>query len=47
MALRIMLPLPLALPQVGDGFEKGTQFGPINNKMQFDRVKASPGSPTV
>jgi len=25
--------------KVGDGFEKGTQFGPINNKMQFDRVK--------
>merc|ERR1740121_1933757 len=24
--------------KVGDGFEKGTQFGPINNKMQFDRV---------
>lgn len=25
--------------KVGDGFEKGVQFGPINNKMQFDRVK--------
>jgi len=24
--------------KVGDGFEKGVQFGPINNKMQFDRV---------
>lgn len=25
--------------KVGDGFEKGTEYGPINNKMQFDRVK--------
>lgn len=24
--------------KVGDGFEKGIQYGPINNKMQFDRV---------
>jgi len=24
--------------KVGDGFEKGVEFGPINNKMQFDRV---------
>merc|ERR1719424_833746 len=24
--------------KVGDGFEKGVQFGPIQNKMQFDRV---------
>merc|ERR1711972_278451 len=25
--------------KVGDGFKEGTEFGPINNKMQFDRVK--------
>lgn len=24
---------------VGDGFEKGVHFGPINNKMQLERVK--------
>merc|ERR1719265_126492 len=24
---------------VGDGFKKGVQFGPINNKMQFERVR--------
>lgn len=24
--------------KVGDGFTKGVEFGPINNKMQFDRV---------
>lgn len=24
---------------VGDGFEQGTQFGPIQNKAQYDRVK--------
>jgi acyl-CoA reductase-like NAD-dependent aldehyde dehydrogenase len=24
---------------VGDGFEQGTQLGPIQNKMQFDKVK--------
>jgi len=24
--------------KVGPGFEKGVQYGPINNKMQFDRV---------
>ena len=23
---------------MGDGMEKGTMFGPINNKMQFERV---------
>merc|ERR1712190_498258 len=22
----------------GDGFEKGVEYGPINNKMQFDKV---------
>merc|ERR1712039_98468 len=22
----------------GDGFAEGTQFGPVNNKMQFDKV---------
>jgi len=25
--------------KVGDGFETGVQYGPINNKMQFERVK--------
>jgi acyl-CoA reductase-like NAD-dependent aldehyde dehydrogenase len=25
--------------KVGDGFQEGVQYGPINNKMQFDRVK--------
>eukprot|EP00931_Biecheleriopsis_adriatica_P078480 TRINITY_DN51941_c0_g1_i1.p1 TRINITY_DN51941_c0_g1~~TRINITY_DN51941_c0_g1_i1.p1 ORF type:complete len:484 (-),score=109.93 TRINITY_DN51941_c0_g1_i1:47-1471(-) len=25
--------------KVGDGFEKDVKYGPINNKMQFDRVK--------
>jgi acyl-CoA reductase-like NAD-dependent aldehyde dehydrogenase len=24
--------------KVGDGLEEGTEYGPINNKMQFDRV---------
>eukprot|EP00928_Gymnodinium_smaydae_P043527 TRINITY_DN29142_c0_g1_i1.p1 TRINITY_DN29142_c0_g1~~TRINITY_DN29142_c0_g1_i1.p1 ORF type:complete len:475 (+),score=68.26 TRINITY_DN29142_c0_g1_i1:74-1498(+) len=24
--------------KLGDGFEKGVQYGPINNRMQFDRV---------
>jgi acyl-CoA reductase-like NAD-dependent aldehyde dehydrogenase len=24
--------------KVGDGFEDGIQYGPVNNKMQFDRV---------
>eukprot|EP01084_Bolivina_argentea_P214154 363612_1 len=24
--------------KVGDGFDEATQFGPLNNKMQFDRV---------
>jgi len=24
--------------KVGDGFEKGVKYGPINNKMQYDRV---------
>jgi len=24
--------------KVGDGMDEGTQYGPINNKMQFDRV---------
>jgi acyl-CoA reductase-like NAD-dependent aldehyde dehydrogenase len=24
--------------KVGDGLEQGTEYGPINNKMQFDRV---------
>lgn len=27
-----------AAAKVGDGFEKGVEFGPINNKMQYDRV---------
>ena len=22
----------------GDGFEEGVEFGPLNNKMQFDKV---------
>eukprot|EP00932_Pfiesteria_piscicida_P007640 SRR837773.17803.p1 GENE.SRR837773.17803~~SRR837773.17803.p1 ORF type:complete len:319 (-),score=137.15 SRR837773.17803:81-965(-) len=25
--------------KVGDGFEEGVEYGPINNKMQFERVK--------
>lgn len=25
--------------KVGDGFERGVQYGPINNEMQFERVK--------
>ncbi len=24
---------------VGDGFEQGTQMGPLQNKMQFEKVK--------
>lgn len=28
-----------AQKQVGDGFKEGVVFGPINNKMQFERVK--------
>merc|ERR1719384_8359 len=24
--------------KVGDGFKEGVEFGPVNNKMQFDRV---------
>jgi len=27
-----------AKARVGDGFERGVQFGPINNRMQYDRV---------
>mmetsp|Transcript_117629 Transcript_117629/g.344440 ORF Transcript_117629/g.344440 Transcript_117629/m.344440 type:complete len:477 (+) Transcript_117629:94-1524(+) len=27
-----------AAAKVGDGFAKGVQYGPINNKMQYDRV---------
>jgi len=25
--------------KIGEGFEAGVQYGPLNNKMQFDRVK--------
>lgn len=25
--------------KVGDGLEEGVEFGPINNKMQYDRVR--------
>jgi len=25
--------------RLGDGFQKGVQYGPINNKMQFERIK--------
>lgn len=28
-----------AIPNVNDGLEQGTQFGPINNKMQLERVE--------
>ena len=25
---------------IGDGAEQGTKLGPLNNKMQYDKVKA-------
>lgn len=25
--------------KVGNGLDEGVEFGPINNKMQYDRVK--------
>ena len=25
---------------IGDGLEQGTKLGPLNNKMQYDKVKA-------